>query len=82
MEIIPINSTAQHLGEGKFLYDEFHPCKLQNPVTFGNVTACFIYLFIILMSLVDENRLGNLTVKMAVNNTNFQGSLTCILLYR
>ena len=71
MQIIPINSLAQHLGEGRFLSDELHPCKLQNPVTFGNVTVCLIYVFIILMSLVDGNRLGNLTVRMAVNNTTF-----------
>lgn len=32
MKTIPINSTAQHSGEGWFLSDEFDPCKLPNPV--------------------------------------------------
>lgn len=32
MKTIPINSTAQHKGEGWFLSDEFEPCKLPIPV--------------------------------------------------
>lgn len=36
----------------------------------------------IIMSLVDEIRLGNPTVSKAVNNTNFWGTAVWILLYR
>lgn len=34
------------------------------------------------MSLADEIRLGNLTVKMEVNNSNFWGIIVCVLPYR
>lgn len=34
------------------------------------------------MSLVDANRIGSPTVKMAVRNINFSGTVVCILLYR